>query len=600
MSDARPADPNTSGDPGADPSDPWEDALLVASLLAVDPRGLGGVRIQAHAGPVRDEWLACLNDLLPSSDRVRRLPVHAAEDRLLGGLDLAATLGSGRAVAEQGLLAVSNNGVIVAPMAERLPPATTAVLCSALDTGEVALERDGLSARYAARFCLIALDEGIGEEEALAAPIGDRLAFSLDLTGLSHRDTLAGMVEHETTAEARQRLDGIAVEDSWIEALCAAALALGVGSLRAPLFALRVARTHCALEGREAVDERDAAVAGRLVLAPRATRLPAQVPPEDSTDPPPEPDTSDQSESNDTETDRALEDRVLDAAAAAIPAGLLAALAGGQRVRGGTASGRQGQTNRSRTRGRPAGVVRGDPRRGDRLNVIETLRAAAPWQRLRRAANGKVAVRADDFRATRFKQPVETVTIFVVDASGSAALHRLAEAKGAVELLLADCYVRRDHVALIAFRGETADLLLPPTRSLVRAKRSLAGLPGGGGTPLAAGLEMAAALAESVRRRGQTPGVVVLTDGRANVARDGTPGRAAAETDAQRAAEVIARLDIPVVLIDTAPRPHPMAATLAQSMAARYLPLPHADSATLSQAVRASGLAGPSPRRAAS
>ncbi len=140
-------------------------------------------------------------------------------------------------------------------------------------------------------------------------------------------------------------------------------------------------------------------------------------------------------------------------------------------------------------------------------------------------------MRREDFRVSRFKQRSETTTVFVVDASGSSALHRLAEAKGAVELLLADCYVRRDSVALIAFRGRRAELLLPPTRSLVRAKRSLAGLPGGGGTPLAAGIDAALALADAMRRRGATPVVVPLTDGRANIARDGA-GRARAGADA--------------------------------------------------------------------
>ena len=114
-------------------------------------------------------------------------------------------------------------------------------------------------------------------------------------------------------------------------------------------------------------------------------------------------------------------------------------------------------------------------------------------------------------------------TISSSDASsgslgGSSALHRLAEAKGAVELLLADCYVRRDSVAVLAFRGRSAELLLPPTRSLVRAKRSLAELPGGGGTPLAAGIDAARELAFAVRRRGDTAVVVVLSDGRANLA----------------------------------------------------------------------------------
>ena len=96
-----------------------------------------------------------------------------------------------------------------------------------------------------------------------------------------------------------------------------------------------------------------------------------------------------------------------------------------------------------------------------------------------------------DLRITRLQQRAATATLFVVDASGSSALHRLAEAKGAVELLLAECYVRRDQVGVIAFRGRGAEVLLPPTRSLVRAKRSLAALPGGGGTPLAAGLQAA-------------------------------------------------------------------------------------------------------------
>ncbi len=143
-----------------------------------------------------------------------------------------------------------------------------------------------------------------------------------------------------------------------------------------------------------------------------------------------------------------------------------------------------------------------------------------------------------------------------MDASGSAALARLAEAKGAVELLLAECYVRRDRVAVLAFRGRGAQLLLPPTRSLVRAKRSLAGLPGGGGTPLAAGIEAGAALAADVRRRGGTPTLVLLTDGRANVARDGKGNRARAEEEALAAAGRLREAGVRVLLVDTSPRPH--------------------------------------------
>jgi magnesium chelatase subunit D len=275
---------------------------------------------------------------------------------------------------------------------------------------------------------------------------------------------------------------------------------------------------------------------------------------------------------------------------ASLPPELLAQLrVGGGRSRA-RSHGRAGAVQFATLRGRPAGVRRGDPRGGARLNVVETLRNAAPWQPLRRREAGKAAarviVRRDDFRITRFKHRDQTTTIFVVDASGSSALHRLAEAKGAVELLLADCYVRRDRVALVAFRGKSADLLLPPTRSLVRAKRSLASLPGGGGTPLAAGIDAALALADSVRRRGETPIVVLLTDGRGNIARSGAAGRPQAEADALAAARLLRAAALTTLLVDTSPRPQPEAQRLATEMSARYLPLPYADAAALSKAVR--------------
>jgi magnesium chelatase subunit D len=230
------------------------------------------------------------------------------------------------------------------------------------------------------------------------------------------------------------------------------------------------------------------------------------------------------------------------------------------------------------------------------LNIIETLRAAAPWQRLRRVEAAmhpnekhrpaRIEVRRADFHVTRFKQRAETTTIFVVDASGSAALHRLAEAKGAVELLLADCYVRRDRVALLAFRGIRAELLLPPTRSLARAKRSLASLPGGGGTPLAAGIDAAIALADAAQRKGETPVVIFLTDGRANVARDGKGGRARAEEEALTAGRMLRMAGLTAMLVDTSPQPQPQARRLATEMSAAYLPLPHAGAMAISRAVR--------------
>jgi magnesium chelatase subunit D len=145
--------------------------------------------------------------------------------------------------------------------------------------------------------------------------------------------------------------------------------------------------------------------------------------------------------------------------------------------------------------------------------------------------------------------------------------------------------VRRDQVAVLAFRGQGCELLLPPTRSLVRAKRSLAGLPGGGGTPLASAIDAAAALGESIARRGDTPVIVLLTDGRGNIARDGSPGRARATEDLSLAARQFRAVGLGALLIDTSPQPVPAARQLAMEMGAAYLPLPYAGSSTLSKAV---------------
>ena len=192
----------------------------------------------------------------------------------------------------------------------------------------------------------------------------------------------------------------------------------------------------------------------------------------------------------------------------------------------------------------------------------------------------------DGIRLKRYREPSDRVLIFAVDASGSAAFARLAEAKGAVELLLAECYVRRDRVAVLAFRGSGAELLLPPTRSLARAKRSLGALPGGGGTPLASGIAAAADLASQLTRGGDSATVVLLTDGRANIARDGSPGRAQAQQDALAAAQRFRAEGLSALLIDTSPQPSDPARALADAMDAAYLPLPHAGAEGLARAVQ--------------
>jgi magnesium chelatase subunit D len=558
------------------------DPALAALLLAVDPAGLGGAVLRAAPGPARDRWLALLRKALPEETPWRRLPLGIPDSRLLGGLDLAATLAAGRPVAERGVLAGADGGILVAAMAERLDTPTAAKLSAVLDSGVVAVQRDGLSLSLPARFALVALDEGIADEAPPAA-LTERLAFRLELDE-------APLDPAPDCAAARARLPDVTVPDALLPALCGAALAFGIASLRAPLMALRAARAAAALAGHDGVTEEDAALAVRLVYGPRATQLPAEQPPESEPEPAPEPETSTEDRPQQQPDAQAMQEMLLEATRAALPAGLLAALGAGAREaarKAGGVQGRAGQMRLSAQRGRPIGTRSGALRGGARLSLVETLRAAAPWQALRRreSAGPLIRVRAEDIRILRFRQNTETTAIFAVDASGSAALARLAEAKGAVEMLLADCYVRRDRVAVVAFRGRAAELLLPPTNSLVRAKRSLAGLPGGGATPLAAGIDAAMALAGEAQRRGRTPLLVLLTDGRANIARDGTAGRPRAEADALAAAAPVRAARLAVLLVDTAPRPQPFARQLAEAMGARYLALPSVDAGRLSAAV---------------
>jgi magnesium chelatase subunit D len=586
-------------DDHAAPPDPWELAALAATLFAVDPIGTGGVALRALPGPVREQWLADTRELLPPGTPRRKIPLHVADGRLLGGLDLAATLRAGRPVAEHGILAEADGGVVELAMAERVKGSPIAYLCAALDTGEVVLERDGITLRSPARLGVIALDEGHDEDERVADALVDRLAFLLDLSPIGIREMGDLPYGPDAIAAARGRLSSVTIGTEQVDALCGTALALGIHSIRASIQAVRVARIAAALAGSDRVSDEEVTLAARLVLAPRATTLP-YLPPEDEA-PPPEPEPPDQEGESENQPepekrDDPLADQVLEAAKAAIPRDLLDRLRLGQLRRPKVRStGKAGQVQQSNMRGRPAGVRRGELRPGDRLSVIETLRAAAPWQRVRRAErpassdgqSPRIEVRKDDFRIQRFKHRSETTAIFVVDASGSSALHRLAEAKGAVELLLADCYVRRDRVALVAFRGRGAELLLPPTRSLVRTKRSLAGLPGGGGTPLAAGIEAGLALADGVKRRGGTPLLVLLTDGRANVARDGSGGRVKAGEEALTCARLVLTAGVATLLVDISPHPQPQARELAQAMGGIYLPLPHADAGRLSAAVKA-------------
>ncbi|RGP41339.1 Magnesium chelatase [Altererythrobacter insulae] len=550
--------------------DPLADALLAARLLTIAPDALGGIILRG-GGPAREAVVEQLRGWAGDAFW-RRLPANADQEGLLGGVDIAASLAQGRAIQRRGLLQEAEGGFLTVPMAERLSEATAGQLAQAMDERAIGL---------------VLLDDGREADERPPVVLQDRLAFVCDLSEVA---SLEFDAPEQVKALDLGQVDELT--DGQLAALAEVSVALGVESARPLMFALAAARAHAALSGRKTVEQEDILLAVRLVLAPRATRVPQSDAPDEES-PPPAPEQSDDPGDGDSQIQGELppEEMLIEAALAAIPPDVLAQIAEGRTRRGSSGAG-GGKRSRSYLRGKPLSARPGVPRGGARLALIDSLRAAAPWQPLRRRARGTststaLFIEKDDLRIRRFEERAGTVTIFCVDASGSAAVARLAEAKGAVERILAQAYVKRSEVALVAFRGESAELLLPPTRSLTRARRALSELPGGGGTPLALGLQTGLQVADAVSSRGRTPFMVILTDGSANIAADGSPGRNQAKDDALAAARALRLRSVDGIVIDISPRPRPDAAEIASAMGARYLPLPMADAAALERAVSA-------------
>ena len=608
----------------------WLRALQVAQLLVINPHGLGGVILRARSGPVRDRWLAYLNTVAQLGGMrlpLRKMPLGISDENLIGGIDLDQTLRTGKAVLRQGLLAQCDQQLLLMPMAERVEVGAVAKVVSALDNGFIAIERDGQSRRIESHFGVVALDEGIEDDEQPNEKIRQRVAFLLNLDILGWRDLPetdddfvpdAGLLE-----DARENFSNVTVSEDSLNALVGVAEQLGVVSIRALNLAMNTAKCLAAFDKEDEVSSMHLQRAIALVLSPRATRMPQSAPPEEEEvpmesdeqpeneqdpvdqEPPPPPedqkqeeeqqDQEDQEPESNTETPQALEDEILEAAQAAIPADLLARLADLADLKSPKGmGGKTGAVKVGRMRGRPLGNMPGMPEGGKTLSIIDTLRAAVPWQRVRRAEMlaagktiplGKIMLRKEDLRIKRYQERTQTLTMFIVDASGSSAMHRLAEAKGAVELLLAECYIRRDQVAVMSFRGSAAELILAPTRSLVKAKRALSGLPGGGGTPLSRAIDESFEVANASMRKGLTPALVFLTDGRANIAKDGSPGRPKAMEDAQQSARAASYYSFKSLWIDTSPQARDEGKAMAALLGSMYLPLPNAGANEVSQAI---------------
>lgn len=574
----------------------WQDALGVLHALQVDGTTLGGAWVKARHGPVREAWLTQVMNAAP---RAMRIPISADDTALLGGIDLGATLQSARMQWQTGLLAQADGAWVVLPMAERAPRSLLSRLTQAMDRQQVS---DPQGQAQPSRFALLALDESDPGEGALHPSVAERLAFWIDIDPVPLRlaQEITPLSEIQIEA-ARQRLRAFGHDEEALRALMQVADSLGIADVRGPRMAWRLACVWAALRAGQRVTEEDLTRAIRCVLVPRAKRWPSaseETPPEPDTPPADEPhDPAEQEPAPESENPQEAlppPEMLLAASLASLPADVLdRMLWQAQAPRHIAAQGHSGELRRNLQRGRPLPSRPGRPGDQARLDVLASLRHAAPRQRLRTRApqqaasvpQARLILRGEDFHTKRYQQHSPSCLILALDASGSAAIHRLAQAKGAVELLLAQSYARRDSVCVIGFRGARAECLLPPTRSLVRAKRALAGLPGGGGTPVAGALQLALEQAQQLGRAGQTPLLVVLSDGRANVTLAGLGGRQQAQTEAQAMARRWAQTGHAALWIDTAPQPEPLAQALAQAMGGRYLPMPHVQSQRLASAM---------------
>jgi magnesium chelatase subunit D len=517
--------------------EPLMDALV---WLAVEP-AIGGLLVTGTRGTAKSTAVRALAALLPPIEPgvptpFVELPIGATEDRVVGTLDVRTLLGSGERQFDPGLLARADRGVLYVDEVNLLPDHLVDVILDAAASGKNTVERDGASVVHDARIMLVGSMNP--EEGELRPQLLDRFGLCVAIVNDDDLDRRVEIVERrlrfehdpaafalafeartsarrDQIARARALLPSVTIDRAHVRLAASLALEARVEGMRADLTIVRTARAIAACDGRTAVRADDIEAAAQPALAHRRRDVPRGAPPR-----PPSPPSPPRGDETTEQPSPAGTNGVHGGRRDAVEIGAAAHV----EPRGGAVTPLAvRRTRRLVARGKSAtpvlaGAARVVRRPTARIAPLPTIHAAA-IERPPEDAAAPLVFETAHLRFIERRGRERELVILVVDASGSmAAAARMRAAKGVVCGLLEDAYRRRDAVALIAFRGEDAEVLVPPTRSAVLAYRRLRTLPTGGRTPLAAALRRAREVAQAYVRResGTRVALVLVSDARAN------------------------------------------------------------------------------------